>query len=193
VVPTNELEGFSKRSRLRLIAYVVLGLAAAVGIGFALRPAEERPLPSFSLARLEGDGAVSKADLAGNPAVLNFWASWCIPCQEEAPDFERAWREFKDDGVQFIGINIQDTEDNARRFVEKFDITYPIVRDPRQELADALGVFGLPQTFFVDASGELFSVKAGEQIGSERGNIVLGAISFEELSAQIEAMLAAAD
>ncbi len=94
-------------------------------------------IPSFELPRLDGDGAMTEGDLRGSAVVINFWASWCIPCQDEAELLERTYRSYRDRGVLFVGVNIQDSDDDARRFVEEYGISYPILRDVDEDLARA--------------------------------------------------------
>jgi len=191
MVPSDELEDLRARPRHgRVITYVVVG-AAVVVLALLLRPAGERAAPSFELPRLDGSGSLTDEDFRGAPVVINFWASWCIPCREEARTLQRAWEEFEGRGVRFLGVNVQDTSDSARRFVEDFGITFPVVRDADQKLARDLGVYGLPQTFFIDHTWRLESSEAGEQVGEERGTIWLGAISPQELRAHIERLLEA--
>jgi cytochrome c biogenesis protein CcmG/thiol:disulfide interchange protein DsbE len=135
-------------------------------------------------------GALSSEELDGSPVVLNFFASWCAPCREEAPLLQAAWREHRDDGVQIVGVDVNDTEDGARRFVREFGITYPVVRDVDDKLIGELGVRGLPQTFFINRDWELSNVASGEQVGDETRQVVpLGAISRSELEANIERLL----
>ncbi|HYO60411.1 MAG TPA: TlpA disulfide reductase family protein [Actinomycetota bacterium] len=157
------------------------------------RPAprdEPERLPEFSLAYLTQPGSLGSDELEGSPVVLNFWASWCGPCRDEAPAFQAAWERYEPQGVRFVGVNVCDLEPEAKRFVREFDVTYPVVRDPDQELAGALGIdCGLPQTFFVDPDGT-FVAAAGAQLGGGGGRVVLGAIEPELLEARIEDLLA---
>ncbi len=191
MVPSDELEDLRARPwHRRVITYVVVAVAV-VALVLALRPAGERAAPSFDLPMLTGAGSVTDEDLRGAPVVINFWASWCIPCREEARTLQRAWEDFEGRGVRFLGVNVQDTSENARRFVEDFGITFPVVRDADQELARDLGVYGLPQTFFIDHNWRLASSEAGARIGTEGGTVVLGAISARELRAHIESLLEA--
>ena len=166
------------------------------------RPAPRRELgtdrlPEFSLDYLSGSGTLAAGDLEGSPVVLNFWASWCGPCREEARTFQAAWEEYEAEGVRFVGVNVCDLEPEAKKFVREFGVTYPIVRDPDQELADALGIeCRLPQTFFVARDGRFLATSEGQEIGDGGGEVVLGGvvlggIEAEQLEARIEELLAA--
>jgi hypothetical protein len=89
----------------------------------------------------------------------------------------------------FLGVNIKDTESDARRFVEEFDITYPVVRDTDLHLASDLGVYGLPETFFIDHEWRLLASSSTEQVGEEGSTVVLGAISEEQLRSNVEILI----
>jgi cytochrome c biogenesis protein CcmG/thiol:disulfide interchange protein DsbE len=94
--------------------------------------------------------------------VLNFWASWCFPaCYEEAPVLEQGWRTFRERGVQVIGIDIQDTEDKARKFIGDFGLTFPNAPDTTGKVAIDYGVYGVPETFFIDRKGQIRAKHVG--------------------------------
>jgi cytochrome c biogenesis protein CcmG/thiol:disulfide interchange protein DsbE len=191
VVPTDELEGYTRRSRARRIVVAAALLVAAAGATyFATRPAAQPSPPRFELPLLTG-GRLSSDELEGSPVVLNFFASWCAPCREEAPLLEAAWRAHRSDGVRFVGVDVQDTDEAARHFVREFDVTYPILRwDESRVLTQELGVYGLPQTFFITHEWELLDVAAGDRMGSEsRSFVPLGAISEEQLEKGIETLV----
>ena len=184
MVPSDELEGLrSSRWRKRVWIPVLVAALAGLLVYAATTPAEQEDqrLPQFELPLLVGAGSLSSEDLEGRPVVLNFWASWCEPCREETPLLERTYRAYRDEGVQFVGVNIRDSEQDAREFVRELGVTYPVVRDAEQMLARKLGVFPLPQTFFIDHTGMIAS-------GSTAG-ATLGAISKARLERQIEELL----
>lgn len=145
--------------------------------------------PSFELPLLDGSGVLSDEDLEGHPVVINFWASWCIPCREEAPLFERAWKAYKDEGVIFLGVNIKDAESDARDFVKEFGITYPVVRDLDQTLTKDFGVKGLPETFFIDHRWTFIGAISGGGTDEQQGTVILGAVSEDELLSNIDILI----
>ena len=121
---------------------------------FIPSPLLAKPAPAFSFTLF--DGTVLRLEtLRGKVVFLNFWASWCPPCRAEARMLEAAWRGYGGRDVVFLGINIQDTEEAARRFVEEFDVTYPNGMDPGSKIAIDYGVWGLPETFIIDREGRI--------------------------------------
>jgi cytochrome c biogenesis protein CcmG/thiol:disulfide interchange protein DsbE len=146
--------------------------------------------PDFSLRSIDGSGRISKADLEGAPVVVNFWASWCVSCPEEAADLERMWQEYGPKGVRFLGVTFGDDVDAARAFVERYGVTYPTVHDPDKRLASGYGVQGVPETFFIDHNGRFAGSESGERIGSQNGTVVRGPISAPVLRSHIETLLA---
>ena len=112
-----------------------------------------RPAPSFSLPKIGGGGEVSLAALRGRPVVVNFWSTWCVPCFEEHAVLQRGARE--NPGVQFLGVIYEDDEDQVTAFLERQGSAYPSVMDPRERTAIAFGVFGVPESYFIDAQGTI--------------------------------------
>jgi cytochrome c biogenesis protein CcmG/thiol:disulfide interchange protein DsbE len=87
--------------------------------------------------------------------VVNFWASWCPPCREEAPELEAAWQRLRGRGVVLLGVNVWDSEDTARQFLQAFGVTYPNGPDPQGRVLIEFGVTGIPETYVVDGGGLL--------------------------------------
>jgi cytochrome c biogenesis protein CcmG, thiol:disulfide interchange protein DsbE len=113
------------------------------------------PAPGFSLKRVDAAGTLDLASLRGKPVVLNFWASWCGPCKGEAKMLEQAWQRYRSKGVVFVGVDYHDVTGDARRFLERHDITYPTVQDGSGMIADRYGVSAVPETYFIDRRGRL--------------------------------------
>src|SRR5436309_2139482 len=131
-----------------------------------LRPSSTAPAPDFRLRSFAGPPIVLSA-YRGNIVVLNFWASWCVPCREEMPNLERTWQEFRTQGVVVLGINVADDYDDAAVFLKKLAITYPSVFDPEQTRLRAYGVVGLPTTFFLDPRMQLRDKVPGGYVGPD--------------------------
>jgi cytochrome c biogenesis protein CcmG/thiol:disulfide interchange protein DsbE len=113
------------------------------------------PSPAAAQAGGQSGGQVRLADLAGRPVVINFWASWCEPCRQEADVLERFAREYEPRGVAFIGVNLWDSDDKARAFLDEFGASYRNGVDAGGGAAIEFGVTGLPETYFVDRQGQL--------------------------------------
>jgi cytochrome c biogenesis protein CcmG/thiol:disulfide interchange protein DsbE len=123
-------------------------------------PLVGRPAPSFSLPPVGGGAPVTLADLRGRPAVLNFWATWCVPCLDEHGVLTQAARSLQG-RAQFVGIVYQDDEANVRRFLGQHGAGYPSVLDEQGRTAIAYGIYGVPETFFIDASGTIVAKYTG--------------------------------
>jgi cytochrome c biogenesis protein CcmG, thiol:disulfide interchange protein DsbE len=167
-----------RTSRLQRLAQLIAltGVAALLGLlvwkvvveeqggaADALARGEEVAAPEFTLERLDAAGAgtsLSLADLEGKAVVVNFWASWCIPCKDEAPFLQKTYERYRDQGLVVVGIDAQDFRKDARRFLERFGLTYPVVYDGKGSTLGKWGVTGFPETFFVDRTGKL----VGERI-----------------------------
>jgi cytochrome c biogenesis protein CcmG/thiol:disulfide interchange protein DsbE len=121
--------------------------------------------PGFTLPRIGAPGRLSLASLRGKAIVLNFWASWCIPCKAEAPQLESAWQRWREHGVVVLGVDSQDFTGDARRFMRRHDVTYPVVHDSGTH-ANEYGLPPYPETFVLDRDGRLVEHIAG-QITSE--------------------------
>jgi cytochrome c biogenesis protein CcmG/thiol:disulfide interchange protein DsbE len=123
-------------------------------------PVGSGPAPDFTLTGFDGQ-TVRFADLRGQVVVVNFWASWCPPCREEAAYLERTSRDYQGRGVVFLGVDWVDTEKEALAYIEEFDITYFNGPDLGTRIAQAYRIQGVPETFFIDKSGQVRWVKIG--------------------------------
>ena len=122
----------------------------------------ERPAaPEFTLERLDEDGELSLSALRGKAVVLNFWASWCVPCKEEAPVLEQLWQENRERGLVVVGLDAKDFRRDARDFVRRFGLTFPIVFDGPGDTLPDWGVTGFPETFVIDRDGRVVEAFVG--------------------------------
>jgi cytochrome c biogenesis protein CcmG/thiol:disulfide interchange protein DsbE len=118
--------------------------------------------PSFALERLDQEGDLELESLRGKAVVINFWASWCFPCREEAPYLEQVWRDRRAQGVVFVGLDSKDFREDARRFAREFDLTFPLVYDGPGDLSKDYGVPKYPETFVLDRQGRVVDAILGE-------------------------------
>src|SRR6185436_18205949 len=135
--------------------------------GFRLNPRDVpsplvgRPAAAFTLTTFEGEPLSLEAQ-RGKVVVVNFWASWCHPaCYDEAPALERSWRAYRDRGVVVVGVDIQDTAEAAEKFRRDFSLTFPNVRDAVGKVSVDYGVYGVPETFFIDRKGVIRAKHVG--------------------------------
>jgi cytochrome c biogenesis protein CcmG/thiol:disulfide interchange protein DsbE len=113
-----------------------------------------KPAPDFTLNRVDEGGKLQLASLRGKVVVLNFWASWCYPCNQEAPTLQAAAKRWGD-RVVVLGVDVNDPTSDARKFARKFKLTYPLVHDNHNVTSPKYGLTGLPETFFIDRTGKL--------------------------------------
>jgi cytochrome c biogenesis protein CcmG/thiol:disulfide interchange protein DsbE len=150
----------------RILAWGSLFLLLAI-VGLGLIRAQEGPIqvgkkaPNFVLTTFDGE-EVRTQELSGKVIVVNFWASWCKPCEQEAADLEEAWRMYRDSGeVAFLGVDYVDTEPEARAYLDKFEITYPNGPDLGTRISQAFRIRGVPETYIIDKNGVLAHVQIG--------------------------------
>lgn len=166
-----------------LIPLSVVPVVALLAYGFRTNPRDVpsplvgRPASPFSLTTFAGE-AVSLESLRGKVVVLNFWASWCYPaCYEEAPVLERSWRASRDRGLVLLGVDIQDTAEKAGKFIADFGLSFPNAPDTAGKVSIDYGVYGVPETFFIDRRG---MIRAKH----------VGAVTDEVFRANVEPLLA---
>jgi cytochrome c biogenesis protein CcmG/thiol:disulfide interchange protein DsbE len=147
-----------------LVWFFVLALLGVIGWG--LIRAQQGPVgvgqkvPDFELTTFDG-GQINIEDLRGQVVVINFWASWCKPCEQEAAELEMAYQNYRDKGVAFLGVDYVDTEPQALAYLAKFDITYPNGPDLGTRISQAFRIRGVPETYIVGKDGDLVDVKIG--------------------------------
>ena len=127
--------------------------------------ADSSKAENFTLDSLTENKQVSLDDFRGKGVVLNFWATWCSPCREEMPLFEETWKEFKDQEVIFIGVNVMDDNENAQDFMDQIGISYPNLYDPEGNVSRKYNVVALPATFFIDKEGNIVMKNYGSFVG----------------------------
>lgn len=130
-----------------------------------VQPGDKIPdfsLPLFSDYEYAGKSEVKLSDFQGKVVVLNFWASWCKPCEQEAAELEEAWKFYADGGeVVFLGADYVDTEPEARAYLKKFGITFSNGPDMGTKISQMFRISGVPETYFIDQDGVLYYVKIG--------------------------------
>jgi cytochrome c biogenesis protein CcmG/thiol:disulfide interchange protein DsbE len=162
-----------------LLAFEMLKDEEALGLAKAVDAGEQPAAPSLELPSLRGGETISLASFRGKAVVLNFWASWCVPCKEETPMLQTAWERGRDRGLVVLGVNAQDFKRDARRFVDRYGLTYPIVHDGSGSSLGRWGLTGFPETWWVGRNGRLVAYKQGP-------------FTAEELDRNIELALEAA-
>jgi cytochrome c biogenesis protein CcmG/thiol:disulfide interchange protein DsbE len=162
---------------LALLVWKVAHQTGSDNVAAEVKRGDTPVAPNFTLPRLDGSGELSLASLDGKPRIVNFWASWCGPCREEAPLLQQAADRY-DGRLVVLGVDYQDFTGDARKFVRRHGLTYPIVRDGNGGLLGRWGVTGAPESFFIDGDGKVVAH-------------VPGAVTRATLDAAIAKLLAA--
>ena len=154
-----------------IIWAVLVGLLVLVAIALkrsqqgTVQPGDKIPefsMPMFTGYEFNGATQVKLSELRGKVVMINFWASWCKPCEQEAADLREAWDYYKDSGkVVFIGVDYVDTEPEARAYLQKFGIQYPNGPDLGTKVSQLFRIKGVPETYFLDQEGVLNHVQVG--------------------------------
>lgn len=152
----------SNRGFLAVMA--AIAFVGLLGFGLVAKGAESvevgQPAPDAPVELLDGSGEASLADFRGGWVLVNFWASWCDPCREEAPAIERYATEHAGE-ITVVGIAVKDSSGAAAEFSDEFALSYELWRDGAGERMDAWGIVALPESFLVDPDGNLALIQRG--------------------------------
>ena len=164
--------GKGKRTGLIITFAILLALLGLLAWGLKkvqAGPVSSGMAPDFSLTAFDGR-TVKLSELRGQVVIINFWASWCPPCREEAAYLEQTWRKYEGKDVIFIGVDWVDTEKEALAYMDEFDLTYFNGPDIGTRIAQAYNIQGVPETFYVAKNGELRGVHIGPLKSPELDN-----------------------
>jgi cytochrome c biogenesis protein CcmG/thiol:disulfide interchange protein DsbE len=158
----------SARSFIAFLA--VLAVVSLLGFGLLSKGGASievgEAAPAGPLPRLDGNGSGSVGDYRGRWVLVNFWASWCVPCREESPALERFYRAHGGPRFTVLGIDTRDLTDDGRDFVARYGVTYPQLRDGDGDAANDFGTTGVPESFLVNPKGRLVLIRRGPVDGS---------------------------
>jgi cytochrome c biogenesis protein CcmG/thiol:disulfide interchange protein DsbE len=146
---------------MALLGYGLASKEGSSGIDQAVARGERDPAPALRLSRLGGGGAQSLADYRGKVVVLNFWASWCDPCRRESPLLERWQRKLSRNQGTVLGVDVRDVTSDARAFVRRYRLSYPMLRDREGNSQGDFGVVGYPESIVIDRGGRIAAVMRG--------------------------------
>ena len=173
-----------KRAGLSPGSLAILAAVAIMAVALALQLGERNrgrpvsgPAPDFELRLFDGR-EIGLAEFRGEVVLLNFWASWCPPCRDEALDLQALYSEYRGDGFTVIGVNmLESSPQKALDFIEEFGISYPNGEDREQRLTNLYRVEGPPESFLIDGAGNV-------------RQFYIGSIDYDRVSRAIEALLA---
>lgn len=147
--------GFSLGSVALIIGFILV--AAVIGMQLARQNQTQPtsgPAPDFSLTTFNGD-TFRLTEQRGKVVVVNFWASWCGPCRDEAPILQSVWERYRDQSVVLVGVAYLDSDQDSRAFIDEFGITYPNGPDRGTRISETYRIQGVPETFVVDQNGQI--------------------------------------
>jgi cytochrome c biogenesis protein CcmG/thiol:disulfide interchange protein DsbE len=189
---TQVISSPAARSNTRVVFGLALLLTVALVVLFGVRLVQvNQPAlatgaaPAFEFKTFEGQ-TIRLADLRGKPVVLNFWASWCQPCRQEAPILQAVWEEYKTQNLLVLGVDYVDTEPEAKKYLQEFKITYPNGPDIGTVVSQAYHITGVPETYFITREGKLLA--GVDANGKPYGNWI-GPIPEAALRERVEKLL----
>ncbi len=185
----------AQKNPRRAPIWIFGGMFAAIAVVLALLawavqtksapPLASGVAPDFVITTFDGK-KITLSELRGKPVVLNFWASWCIPCRTEAPILERAWKDYRERGVVILGVDYVDTEEAAKKFIQEYGMTYPNGPDLGTRISQMYRITGVPETYFVTREGKMLSgIDANGRVNANW----IGPISENALRERIEKLL----
>jgi len=152
---------------MRLTPILAALLLAAAGPAFATAPSQApSPAPDFTLAARDG-GNVQLSSLRGQVVMINFWATWCGPCRQEMPLLEQLHAKYEPLGFTLLGVNVEPDSAAATTWLKGVPVTFPILFDTKNAVAEQFGVMGMPSSVFVDREGRVRYVHRGYKPGDE--------------------------
>jgi cytochrome c biogenesis protein CcmG, thiol:disulfide interchange protein DsbE len=151
---------FGVAAVVALGAIIALSIGGGDGDSATATPNAGDNVSALPIELFDGS-VVTLGDYAGKPLLLNFWASWCVPCLKEMPGFETVYQS-RQDQISFLGVNLQDREADALAVIDQTGVTYPLARDRDGSLFTELGGFGMPTTLFIDSDGTVIEMVTGE-------------------------------
>lgn len=164
-----------KRIAFVAVPLLFVGFISWATLGKTSRVVVGQRAPDFAGDSFDGE-SLGLSQFRGRPVFLNFWASWCIPCIEEAPDLRRTYERFRDSEIVMLGVNSQDFKSDAERYVERHHLEYKNLRDPSGRISSSYGVRAFPESFFISRGGTVV-------------HVVYGPMTSAEMKARIENLL----
>jgi len=179
--PPPDRKGWDRRQVIlaAIVGLVIVGLGSLLTVGLlnsnvnnsidqAIAKGQRIPAPAFTLPVLTSAPGLpaagqqlSLSQLRGHPVVLNIWASWCVPCTDEAPILQSMWEHYRTKGVVVLGVDVKDLTGDALNFHSKYGLTFPTVRDGEGNVEGPYGTTGVPESFIIDAQGRVAAHLAG--------------------------------
>jgi cytochrome c biogenesis protein CcmG/thiol:disulfide interchange protein DsbE len=152
-------------ARSFLVFLAVLAVVGLLGYGLLSKGGANvaigDPAPSGALPRLDGHGTASLADYRGRWVLVNFWASWCLPCRDESPALEAFYHQHRAQQFTVLGIDTRDLSGDGRAFVKRYGLSYPELRDGNGDSAHDYGTSGVPENFLVNPKGRFVLIQRG--------------------------------